>query len=111
MEGSIKRSADPSYWVSRAVNKADKDGTYLIADLRYKNEANTLIKLREEGKIEKLVLIRLNRWEKSPSDDPSERDLDDYELFDAHIHNKDSEKVLKIEVFQQLEGVLKKVNF
>jgi hypothetical protein len=52
------------------------------------------------------LLIRINRFDEPPSDDPSERDLDDYRWFDAVVENRGSleeykEKILNF-VFSKL---------
>lgn len=82
LEGSSKRSADPDYWVKQAVAQASPGGLYVISDARYINEMESL--RREVGA--NLVTVRINRFETSPSEDPSERDLDNY-AFDIVIKN------------------------
>jgi hypothetical protein len=83
LEGSTKRSTDPDYWVKQAVAKAEPRGLYVVSDLRYKNEAESLRRFGGDG----VKLIRVNRFDSSPSSDPSERDLDDYD-FDVVIENR-----------------------
>jgi hypothetical protein len=91
LEGSTKRSADPSYWVTRAISEAKKSGSscIVIADLRYKNEISA-VKLAL-GPNDKLVTIRINRFDSTPSSDPSENDLNNAE-FDYYVQNKTTEE-------------------
>jgi len=87
LEGSTKRTSDPDYWVNIAVKEAKSRGAeaVVISDLRYKNELSALkIALNPD---DSLVTIRVNRFDNSPSSDPSERDLDDAE-FDYTISNQ-----------------------
>jgi hypothetical protein len=84
LKGSTMRSADADYWVKRAAAQASTGGLYVISDLRYTNEANSL---KASGA--KVITVRINRFETSPSNDPSERDLDNY-VFDYVIENKGS---------------------
>lgn len=87
VEGSTKRSIDCNFWVKKAIEKAEKNGLFVIADLRYKSEldgiANTI------NPEDKLITIRVNRFESTQSQDSSERDLDDA-TFDYVIENKGS---------------------
>lgn len=87
LEGSTKRSADPDYWVKKAVEKAGSDGLFVISDLRYKSELSGL--KMALGPDDKLVTVRVNRFDTTESTDPSERDLDDAE-FDYIIENRSS---------------------
>lgn len=80
MEGSVKRSVDSSHWVVKASNMI-KDlhiesghDKFVIADLRYRSE----IKQLEHQFGDKFVSLRINRFWRSDSVDPSERDLDGY---------------------------------
>lgn len=96
LEGSVKRSVRTNYWVKRVVDKVNSDSESLvvISDLRYRSEVDQL----KEAFGENLITVRINRFETSPSEDPSERDLDNYN-FDVTIDNKGS-----------LEEFLNKVN-
>lgn len=89
LEGSVKRSVDPQYWVSKAVFTAKPSGFYVISDLRYKSEANQL-KAFGEKHGHKVFLLRVNRFDTCESTDPSERDLDDFDGFDLVIENRSS---------------------
>jgi hypothetical protein len=112
LEGSIKRSVNSSYWLEQIVNKiksnevymaaADdiygtktKELVYVVPDLRYVNEAEELRKAFGKD----LITIRINRFDSIDTEDPSERDLDNYK-FDYVIENKDSEEefITKIEI-------------
>jgi hypothetical protein len=86
LEGSMKRSVNPNYWVNATLYEMTKSASamYVIADLRYKNEANALLDQFPPGKVK---LIRINRFESCESTDPSERDLDDYAKFNLVIDN------------------------
>jgi hypothetical protein len=87
-EGSTKRSANPDYWVEKAIQSAKESGHTLIviSDLRYKNEV-AATKMAIDNENDKFVTIRVNRFETTTSTDPSERDLDDA-TFDYVIENK-----------------------
>jgi len=89
VEGSSKRSTNPNYWVDRAIKTARSQNKELvvISDLRYKNEIYAM--KMALGNDDELVTVRINRFENSPSSDPSERDLDDAE-FDLYIENRGS---------------------
>lgn len=85
LEGSIKRSVFPNYWVRNVVYDMmlDAEGKYVISDMRYKSEADTLKLLIPK---EQLKLVRIHRYDEISTSDPSERDLDDYR-FDLILHN------------------------
>lgn len=91
LEGSMKRSVNSNYWVSRVINeiKNNSNTKYVISDLRYITEADTL-KLM----IPDIRLVRVERFEGSNTDDPSERNLDKYR-FDVYIPNKDTMATLE----------------
>jgi hypothetical protein len=91
LEGSTKRSADPDYWVTKAINESRKSGSshIVIADLRYRSEISA-VKLAL-GPNDKLVTIRINRFDSTPSSDPSENDLNNAE-FDYYVQNKTTEE-------------------
>lgn len=80
--GSTMRSVDSDFWVKKALAKVEPGGLYVIADARYKNEIDTIKSLSPS-----VLSLRINRFDESPSTDPSERDLDDYK-FDHTIYNK-----------------------
>ncbi len=87
LEGSSKRSVIPNYWVRQAIIEAKQKGydKVVISDLRYKNELSSLREYLDPG--DHMVSVRVNRFDTSPSNDPSERDLDDGK-FDFVIENR-----------------------
>lgn len=98
LKGSTNRSVRSNYWVQKAIEKIKKvDGMVVISDLRYKSEMNQI----KEAFGDDAVFIRVQRFETSPSTDPSERDLDDAK-FDYYIDNTGT----KEESFNQLKLVL-----
>lgn len=90
--GSCMRSVNPNFWVEKALSQCEPGGLYVIADCRYKNEVETV--KRADAQV---ITVRINRFDTSPSDDPSERDLDDYP-FDIVINNKGSLEEFKLSV-------------
>jgi hypothetical protein len=92
LKGSTNRSVKSNFWVEKAFDKIDDLSGALavvVTDLRYKSELN---QFREQwGK--DVVFVRINRFDSSPSTDPSERDLDDV-VFDYEINNKGTLKEL-----------------
>jgi hypothetical protein len=82
--GSTMRAVDPNYWVKQAVAKTQPGGLYVISDLRYRSEIHAL--MRENADV---IPVRINRFDASPSNDPSERDLDNYN-FPCVMNNKGS---------------------
>lgn len=86
LEGSVKRTVDSSYWVQKAIDniydQSNKD-LFVIADLRYRSEVSQL--RAAFGK--NLITVRVNRFDSTPSNDPSENDLNDAK-FDVIIENK-----------------------
>jgi hypothetical protein len=87
LEGSSKRSTTPNYWVERAIKTAREQGMELvvISDLRYRNEIYALKSALSAN--DELTTIRVDRFDTSPSQDPSERDLDDAK-FDIVLSNR-----------------------
>lgn len=86
LEGSSKRTVDSNYWVNATIKNIDslpKDSKIVISDLRYRSEMEPL--KAAFGK--DMISVRINRFETTESQDPSERDLDEYE-FDIVIENK-----------------------
>ena len=84
LEGSVKRSVTSDFWVKTVVSiiKANPNNNYVITDVRYRSEMK---QLKEEFD-DQVKSIRVNRFADSPSDDPSERDLDNF-VFDRVIEN------------------------
>lgn len=90
--GSVMRSVHSNYWVSRVadVMKKNSDMRYVISDMRYGSEADTIKALfpREE-----LVFLRIERFSSIDTTDPSERDLDGYP-FDVYLSNRSTTEEL-----------------
>ncbi len=82
MLGSSMRCIDPNFWVKKAIQQTKPGQLYVISDLRYRNEIESLKK-----EVSNVKAIRINRFDTCESTDPSERDLDNYQ-FDALIENK-----------------------
>ena len=87
LEGSTKRAVNPNYWVDYVIDQikdpeVDTNENIVITDLRYKSEVARLKEVFGDN----LVTARVVRND-SMSQDPSERDLDDYE-FDYYLYNK-----------------------
>ena len=83
LEGSIKRSVYANYWVKKVVEYMLNDShNYVITDMRYCNEADVLKML-----IPSTLTLRVERADHYiTTQDPSERDLDNYK-FDRTVHN------------------------
>lgn len=94
LEGSAKRSVHSNYWVQsviREILESDHD-RFVISDLRYRSEADTLGLFLPAPTID-LKLVRVNRYAMIDTQDPSERDLDDYK-FMYEINNEGSKEHL-----------------
>lgn len=83
LEGSVKRSVHANYWVKKVVEYMLNDShNYVITDMRYCNEADVLKML-----IPSTLTLRVERADHYiTTQDPSERDLDNYK-FDRTVHN------------------------
>ena len=102
LEGSIKRSVYANYWVKKVVEHIISDPlhNYVITDMRYANEADTL-----KIMIPSIKTIRIERaGHEITTQDPSERNLDNYK-FDKIIHNDGSIP----ELFEKLDMFMKEV--
>lgn len=99
LKGSGNRSVDGFYWNNRTAKEAKESGATLVVipDLRFKTEAEFLKKTFPD-----LLLIRINRFANVDSNDPSERDLDDYTGFDHIIDNKGTLE----ELYAKIEAIL-----
>ncbi len=86
LEGSVKRSVHGNYWVAAVVKEilGSPDKKYVISDMRYKSEVDTL-----QMFIPDLVTVRIERAETVDTQDPSERNLDDFK-FNYKINNRTS---------------------
>lgn len=85
LEGSMKRSVNTDYWVSRAIatTLAKPNDKFVITDLRYKSEVAAVQRM-SRGQVTKTA--RIYRFDTTVSTDSSERDLDNY-AFDATVFN------------------------
>lgn len=84
LKGSVNRSVRSDYWVSRAIEIIGKTlGPVVITDMRYQSE---MVQLKEAFGSD-LLTVRINRFDTTESQDPSERDLDNAE-FDVIIENR-----------------------
>lgn len=84
LKGSSNRAVRSDFWVAQAIELAkSKGGLIVISDLRYKSE---MAQMREAFGSD-MVTLRVQRYDTSPSTDPSERDLDDGK-FDFHVDNR-----------------------
>lgn len=102
LEGSVKRSVDPNYWVNAAIRKMkDQSQNYVISDARFKNEISSL----EEAFPLSTVSIRIDRFDANTSQDPSETNLDSFQ-FKYRLNNKLSENKTLIDLYSQLEKIL-----
>lgn len=105
LKGSSNRAVDNKYWVGQAIKKMRDSGKdiIVISDLRYKSELSQLKKAFGED----LISVRIDRFDTSPSVDPSERDLDDGQ-FDAYIQNKSTKEdaIYNLETVLRIAGAL-----
>lgn len=85
-EGTAKRAVHSNFWVRQVatVIAGTPDLDFVISDLRYKSEADTLKLLLPETH-----LVRIKRFDSVDTQDPSERDLDTYR-FDTTLTNRGS---------------------
>jgi|ERR1035437_1599021 hypothetical protein len=86
LKGSTNRSVQSNYWTNKAFDQIDRllknTKLVVVTDLRYKSEMAQF----KERYGQEVVFIRINRFKESPSQDPSERDLDQAE-FDFYVDN------------------------
>lgn len=85
LEGSIKRAVHPNFWVKAVASEilsAPSNQKFVISDMRYTSEADTLRIL-----LPTLITVRIDRFDTIETLDPSERDLDEYK-FDIELGNK-----------------------
>lgn len=102
LEGSTKRSADANHWVKQAVSQVKPDGLYVISDLRYTNEINAL----HTAAPNQVLVVRVDRFDVSPSSDPSERDLDAFP-FPYVLNNRSTTGSL----FDQVDSLMRSKGF
>lgn len=98
LKGSSNRAVDSNYWVNNALEyihnemndpSCNSSGHWhegvVISDLRYRSE----IELLKQSLGKNLICVRVNRFDICQSEDPSERDLDNFK-FDVVLENKSS---------------------
>jgi len=98
-EGAIRRFVQPNYWVYNATDKMGPMDNIVISDWRFKNEYEAL--QRTIGAGDRLLTVRINRFETNPSSDPSENDLNTFN-FDYVIENTGSLLDLQIALNKEL---------
>lgn len=101
--GSSMRSGDTNFWVKKAVDKikelkCEGNDNFAISDMRYKSEMKQL----KDTFGKELVTIRINRFDTSPSQDPSELDLVNHP-HDFTVNNRGT----KEELFTKIDEILK----
>lgn len=101
LEGSIKRTSDSNYWVKRTVSGMKPGGKYVISDVRFQSELNALFTFAPNS----VIAVRVERFPDSPSQDPSERNLDEFP-FPHRINNLKAEGVTREQVFVQINSIL-----
>jgi len=87
LEGSVKRSVISSYWVQvvlKSIEELGASAKVVIPDLRYRSEIRQILEAFPEAKI-----TRVDRGLVITTDDPSERDLDDYQFTNVLDNTKD----------------------
>ena len=88
LKGSTNRIVKSNFWVEKTFEKIDEslknnpNRIVVVPDLRYKSE---MLQFRKKFG-DDFNTIRITRHESSPSNDPSERDLDGSK-FDFHVDN------------------------
>ena len=97
--GSCMRAVNPNFWVDQALNQVKPGGLYVISDCRYRSEVEAVKRFNAH-----VTTVRIDRFDSSPSVDPSERDLDDYS-FDIILENRTTIKDLLTKV-EMLGGVI-----
>lgn len=99
LKGSSNRAVRSDFWVAQAISLAKaKGGLVVISDLRYKSE----LKQMRDAFGSDMVTLRIQRYDTSPSTDPSERDLDDAK-FDFHVENRGT----LADLYAKIEEILK----
>lgn len=90
LEGSIKRSVYSNFWVRTVAAEImnNPEQSYVISDMRYLSEVDTLKML-----IPNIRTVRVNRFDSIATEDPSERDLDNY-VFDVTLTNTGVKELL-----------------
>jgi hypothetical protein len=103
--GSSMRTGHSAFWVRKAILdirthiELGNPESFVISDLRYQSECKQL----KDAFGDDLVTIRINRFDSSPSQDPSELDLVDY-IHDFSVDNKGTIKELQGKVDELLNS-------
>lgn len=102
LEGSVKRSVYSNYWIRSIIQEImdNPDKKYVISDLRYQSEADTLKMFIPESM---LSLVRVCRFDTISTQDPSERNLDGYN-FDQYLYNTSSMEALHAAIASLVAG-------
>lgn len=101
LEGSIKRSVHSNFWIRSVVEQIlSSSENYVISDMRYKSEADTLRLFLPD-----MVTVRVERFDTISTTDPSERNLDDYP-FDVYLSNRGTKELL----YGQVDGLVTSIN-
>lgn len=100
LRGSTNRLVSSAFWTNQAfavmadILKKDPDALITVTDVRYRSE---LVQFTERFG-DQVAFVRINRFKESPSNDPSENDLNDHK-FNLYIDNTGT--------LEQLHGQLK----
>lgn len=102
---------DKDFWIKCTFKEIldNINGNYIITDLRYKNEINSLKEFAKKHNI-KLIAIRINRDSSIVSDHSSEIDLDSYTDWDFVIDNNRSKMILYALLWRLKKDILRKLN-
>lgn len=96
---AIRTQINEDFWGKSMLATYKNSDTWIVSDLRYKNEANIL---KGRG----AVLIRLHRVNDNESNHISETDLDDYTNFDYYLNNTGSLE----DLFNSVKKITKQIN-
>lgn len=99
LEGSIKRAVTSEYWVRRIIEEivANPDQNYVISDMRYRSELEQL-----QNYLDTVTTVRIQRWERIDTLDPSERDLD----YTPHKHQLFNTDISKETLYAQIDHII-----
>jgi hypothetical protein len=97
-EGSVKRTVSPDYWVLSAIKGISKNKNYVVSDSRFSSEINYI---KNNIKSHQVIAVRVTRFDSVDTNDPSERDLDNYK-FDLTIQNRGSLSELQETIKKEL---------
>lgn len=98
--GMKMREIKDDVWINYILRKIDTNKNYIITDVRYQNEANSLLKF---GAILWRIERNLKRQDET-NKHQSEIDLDDYKYFNHIIHNNSTIDDLYVKVDELLKG-------